>query len=1228
MKNTTSLVKAVGFFILISSLWVVQSSAIRLDICISRTKANCISLPELILSNGTRNLTPNTTLNFHPGNYTVFSVISFENAQNLSLSGLGLPRPRLVCTRAEFGFSFRNIQGLQINNLEFSGCGMRTSAMDRYTGYKWYTSIFISSSWDVSLTYVTVKNGYGYGVSCLNILGKSSITNSSFSNMNAGGGLCATYTDDRSSSPHATNYIDFLQSSFTDNSCLANYKCDGTGVLLLLYQSTFTVNIYFRDAKIANNRAKKTAGISVQSTSMSDNNIFIEKSWFKNNTVYNAGSSGFSYTHGALIKGFGFNSNKVVVKILTSIFTDNIGHLSQYPYERIVSDAIYFLLIFEELTHNFVVQDCTIKNNVGGRSVGLGASTMNEAGQQPKGIALEVIRTSFFNNTSTAYLVHQRGVVELLDMPNNTFEDCEFRYNAGSGLLLQSSNVYFGNLNLFKRNTASYGAGLALYKGAFLYLKPNSRTQFERNHATNSGGGMYIATTEALASTQCALQFADYNNPKVYLTFIKNTAKLSGNDVYGGNLNLCQMGTRNAAKAMLKIAKTVEGTPDFSSQSQRICHCYNGAPDCVKYIKNITTYPGAKFTLPLLAIGQLIYENFTLGVPGAIYTSLENAGPGKLPHEMQVQEGTRQCSELTYSIFSPRAKEIMVITADEEDTQSLESLRTYLEFNDYRYTHDQLIQETLRIPIYVNVSLLPCPIGFELSDRSICECAASLAKLRVNCSIDTLTFQKQPQSWVGTGSPLVIPSDNTSKTKQLLTHHHCPYDYCDSNSSFLLSMPDSQCSNNRTGVLCGECKKGLSLVLGSSKCRKCSNSYLALIPLFALAGILLIAFLILTDMTVASGVVNGLLFYFNIININTSSLFPPGTDHGVFYTVMAWMNLDLGIETCFYDGLDAYASAWLQFVFPFYLWLLVGIIIVMSRYSKSVNRICGRNIVQVLATLFLLSYTKLQRAVITGLSFTFVESEKSRFAVWLPDGNISFLQGKHIYFFIFTCLCLVCIILPYTLAILLGQWLHSKSEHRMFVWVYKLKPLYDAYLGPFKSNLRWWPGLLLLARVLLLLVAAVNVLGDTSVNLIAMSLISSFLIALVWQKGGVYSKLWILSCLETFFLLNLAVLSSVALYNKNSGGNQSLAVSISIGSSMFVFVILLGYHAITRIRSIMKKNPNNYRGEMPVIMQENSDNKMIDIVDFGRDVSTSTISVIDGPSKSLLQPHEVELDSF
>ena len=73
--------------------------------------------------------------------------------------------------------------------------------------------------------------------------------------------------------------------------------------------------------------------------------------------------------------------------------------------------------------------------------------------------------------------------------------------------------------------------------------------------------------------------------------------------------------------------------------------------------------------------------------------------------------------------------------------------------------------------------------------------------------------------------------------------------------------------------------------------------------------------------------------------------------------------------------MDTYAKAWLQFLFPVYLWIMVGLIVVLAHYSSRMGRLIGSNSVPVLATLFLLSYAKLLRIIISIVSFTFIEFE-------------------------------------------------------------------------------------------------------------------------------------------------------------------------------------------------------------------------------------------------------------
>ena len=95
-----------------------------------------------------------------------------------------------------------------------------------------------------------------------------------------------------------------------------------------------------------------------------------------------------------------------------------------------------------------------------------------------------------------------------------------------------------------------------------------------------------------------------------------------------------------------------------------------------------------------------------------------------------------------------------------------------------------------------------------------------------------------------------------------MIHSYCPFDYCNTAQvNFSLTDPDPQCALNRTGILCGRCQDGLTLALGSNDCIQCHGfSYLALIFPFAAAGFGLVALLMVLNLTVSIGTINGLMF--------------------------------------------------------------------------------------------------------------------------------------------------------------------------------------------------------------------------------------------------------------------------------------------------------------------------------------------------------------------------------
>ena len=86
------------------------------------------------------------------------------------------------------------------------------------------------------------------------------------------------------------------------------------------------------------------------------------------------------------------------------------------------------------------------------------------------------------------------------------------------------------------------------------------------------------------------------------------------------------------------------------------------------------------------------------------------------------------------------------------------------------------------------------------------------------------------------------------------------------------------------------------------------------------------------------------------------------------------------------------------------------------------------------------------------------------------------------------------------------QSLQAKSEWKILSWVNKLKPLFDAYTGPYRDKYRFWTGFLLLVRSILFFIFAFNTLGDPSLNLLVITLASLSLSMLFGVFHSVYKK--------------------------------------------------------------------------------------------------------------------------
>ena len=684
----------------------------------------------------------------------------------------------------------------------------------------------------------------------------------------------------------------------------------------------------------------------------------------------------------------------------------------------------------------------------------------------------------------------------------------------------QNCHLKFRMYNEISLNTA-----LAAIETTSLYISENSILNFTANNVR------YI------------IQDPDYNNENIYPCVIQYTSERGNLDddfQMGQNLNYSVIFSNNNSKKVtnsnLMHCSWEKDAAFLTSSSLAVNQKYIHHDSSIKNNKTICLckyqtckcchevlgpfYPGQKVHLSLiLMLTTASHKSVSLQT----YDDSEFACKTRTPLPTDsFQLNTQGCKNVTYIINHKSGKwcELGLIA-------------------------DQKME-------MFTVSLQPCPKGFLLHPQGYCQCDPILSShipSLTTCDIDHQTIPRPANTW--------ISAHTINNSHSYHVSLHCPFDYCLPLSSQLnLSTPDSQCQFNRSGVLCGQCQYGLSAVFSSSQCKHCSNIYLLIIIPIGIAGIVIVLLLFTLNITVTNGDINPFLLYINIVSINAPIFFPTG--ESVMYTFVSLANLDLGIETCFYIGMNDYAKMWLQLMFPIYLIFIATVLIITSRYSTTIQRLTARRALPVLATLFLLSYTKVLLTVSNVLfSYTSITHLPSNHTtlVWSVDTSVPLFGVKFTILFI-ACLFLFLIFIPFNVVLIFTKKLSY------FKVVTYFKPLLDAYQGPYKIKFYYWTGLQLLMRTIFFGLSALN----RNINL----MISSILLGvIIWlhEKCSSY-KHKINNIMEALSLLNLHMLLVVSLYTTLN----KIAVNISVSLAMFHLLCIILLHVKELLSNTLFKN--------------------------------------------------------
>ena len=634
-----------------------------------------------------------------------------------------------------------------------------------------------------------------------------------------------------------------------------------------------------------------------------------------------------------------------------------------------------------------------------------------------------------------------------------------------------------------------------------------------------------------------------------------NYAKRLGSSLFGGLLDRCTSHTspdnifgateeqKTDGLSYLQSTSNINNLDSIASHPIQVCFCTQGLPNCTYRTHSVQIKRGGSFNISIVAVDQVKSP-----IKQAKIFSTLSSTEADLGRSQRAQIASA-CTNLSYSVFSPHKFETLTLYADGPCRDA----------------------EPSRLTVTVAFSPCNCPIGFGLSvtagDKNCeCTCDALIAEHITECDVTTESFVKRDSSWIS-----YVEQNNQSA---YIFSQQCPFRYCQRPPIRMNlnngSGANAQCTIGHTGMLCGTCETNYGISLAHKRCLPCpDNWYLIFIAIVfgsILAGLGLVVSILAINFTVAVGTINGFIFYANIVDVY-DSIFLPLRTSSFPVLLIEWLNLDPGIDTCFIKNIDLYAHTWARLLFPVYIVVIIIVIIIISEHSLRFSRLIGkRNPIATLATLLLLSYTNvLETAVValrpTTITYLTLNGSRQEEVVWLPDGNIKYFQGKHIALSL-VALLLILVTIAYIILIFSWQWVHRFQKLWILRWTkhQKLNSFIAAYQAPYYSQHRYWTGLLLLVRVLLILISIVTEANNRKVPLLSIILVlgTLFLLKITYAKK-LYKK-WQVDMLEVALLFNLFVFALFTWYALDDVNMRKVLAYLSTIVTLVLLLCVIAYH--------------------------------------------------------------------
>ena len=1160
-------------------------------------------------------LLPSKVYTIPHGNFCVINTIS-----NLTIKSNDSSSPAVIqCLRGEQssvlsrGFAFINVSRLTIANVTFENCGtiMTEEVLGRgnisrfssvYFGQGEAAALVCNNCSGLILSHVQIKTYTGHAFVGIDVFGSSlleSVVVSDNRNVHRncraafntckGSGIVWMYTN--TTGQERTN-VTVKHSTFSDN--VGDLIDDFKGCADTLADSFYSRNTSFNPVMLPSvgamtliHQQKSIVQFNIVNTNFTRNRgqcygailaVYVSESAYSSTRF-----SGCTFNHNGHVvvsNSSSLRGRRYFGSLLT-LFLKYLGNytrnddclfIENSQFEEADSPSQISLTTFPSSLGFCLAK---LQNVVGGNSRLMYVSNLDATDSLQVYLSnVSLFGKHFYDSLKSGV---GYGLLSFSFLNNVVINGSHFRNLNGPVIYAEATNVIFvGNLT-FNNAIGSLWSG-----GAVMYLREGSLiwfmeplNMFLSNNTAFQGGAVFSLDPY---SEYCAVQFvteeayddSNIGDIRINVIFADNRARVAGNSMYIAPLTSCSLRLSNTIEVNTTIVYDQvfkflypedNGLLEISSTPMQVCMCGSDTYDtnitaltCAgdnRSLPTIRTFPGKTFNLSIVALDERLKRVFSL-----IYISPQPANDLKFDWRLGYGEGNVQadglnCTRLTFSIFSS--------SVDHEVRGQL-----------VMYPSDSTTG------LFFPVVLTNCPLGFELvSNTDSCGCLEFLTKKNIGIQCDTSTGQisRPGTSWIGIASRNIIShSRSTLNAGDVLVGYsqYCPTRYCDQTLSSVNVNDSEICLHGRTGILCGQCKEGLSVTIGSPACLKCSNWWLFMIPVYALFGIIIVAVLVVLQLTVAQGTINGLVFYANILSISAYYLLGrEGSQWALIF--ISFINLEFGFAVCLYDGLDDITKGILSIVFPLYIWMVAILFVYISRHSSRFSKLTSQSAVSVLATLIYITYYELLRFSVDGLAYGTIdiqpnETSSTKAVVWYYDGNIRYLQledHKHIGLFFMVLVVVFVFIIPFGV-ILTGIRFFSR-----FRIVNKFKPLIDAYCAPFKDRYRFWFGLRLWILDTIYVLFAIVQNTPQLLYLFQSIILILFIMA---QVAVMPFKNVFINWLDLSFMVNALLLTLVALLNDQLGIH--IASIISVAVAMVVFFCIVIYHSWKlwkRIKLIYKR---------------------------------------------------------